>query len=73
MKKKKLESKRLLSGQKKITNKQERKKMEDKHIQFFLNGKDYDLILRVDDEGEEYTSFDIFDYEKQETVVTEKI
>ena len=46
--------------------------MEDKHIQFFLNGKDYDLILRVDDEGEEYTSFDIFDYEKQETVVTEK-
>jgi phosphatidate phosphatase PAH1 len=39
---------------------------EDKHIQFTLNGKDYDLILRVDDAGETYEAFDIFDYEAQE-------
>ena len=39
---------------------------EDKHIQFQLDGKDYDLILRVDDEGTEYVSFDIFDYNTQE-------
>ena len=38
---------------------------EDKHIQFNLDGKDYDLILRVDDEGQEYVSFDIFDYAEQ--------
>ena len=40
--------------------------MEDKHIQFTLDGKDYDLILRVDESGESYVSFDIFDYEQQE-------
>lgn len=39
---------------------------EDKHIQFHLDGKDYDLILRADEDGEEYISFDIFDYAKQE-------
>jgi hypothetical protein len=39
---------------------------EDRHIQFTLDGKDYDLVLRVDDEGNEFTSFDIFDYEQQE-------
>lgn len=38
---------------------------EDKHIQFFLDGKDYDLILRVDEE-DGYISFDIFDYAAQE-------
>ena len=43
---------------------------QDKHIQFFLNGKDYDLILRVDDEGKEYEAFDIFDYYEQEVVFT---
>ena len=43
---------------------------EDKHIQFFLDGKDYDLILRVDDEGTEYVAFDIFDYYEQEVVFT---
>lgn len=47
--------------------------MEDKHIQFTLEGKDYDLILRVDDEGVKYVSFDIFDYELQETKVTKGI
>ena len=46
---------------------------QDRHIQFFLDGKDYDLILRVDDEGEEYCAFDIFDYEAQEYKITEKI
>ena len=40
---------------------------EDKHIQFTLEGKDYDLILRVDDEGVNYVAFDIFDYAQQET------
>jgi hypothetical protein len=40
--------------------------MEDKHIQFFLDGKDYDLILRVNDEGTQYVAFDVFDYEAQE-------
>ena len=39
---------------------------EDKHIQFKLDGKDYDLILRADEEGEDYVSFDIFDYAAQE-------
>ena len=40
--------------------------MEDKHIQFTLEGKDYDLILRVDDKGVNYVAFDIFDYAVQE-------
>jgi len=40
--------------------------LEDKHIQFTLEGKDYDLILRVDDEGLNYVAFDIFDYVTQE-------
>jgi hypothetical protein len=40
---------------------------EDKHIQFTLDGKDYDLILRADDDGVDYVAFDIFDYAKQET------
>lgn len=39
---------------------------EDRHIQFHLENKDYDLILRADDEGKEYKSFDIFDYQAQE-------
>lgn len=46
---------------------------EDKHIQFMLDGKDYDLILRVDDDGEEYTAFDILDYTTQEYKVTQLI
>lgn len=43
---------------------------EDKHIQFQLEGKDYDLILRVDDEGLEFVACDIFDYQAQEYKVT---
>jgi hypothetical protein len=39
---------------------------EDRHIQFTLDGKDYDLVLRVDDEGKEFNAFDIFDYAQQE-------
>jgi len=39
---------------------------EDRHIQFTLDGKDYDLILRVDEEGLDFSSFDIFDYVAQE-------
>lgn len=45
-------------------NRRDRK--EDRHIQFKLEGKDYDLILRTDDQGKDFTSFDIFDYEAQE-------
>ena len=44
--------------------------LEDKHIQFTLEGKDYDLILRVDDEGKGFVAFDIFDYEAQVYKVT---
>ena len=46
---------------------------EDKHLQFTLNGCDYDLILRVDDEGQEFIAFDIFDYDAQETVFSDII
>jgi hypothetical protein len=46
---------------------------EDRHIQFSLNGQDYDLILRVDEEGREFVAFDIFDYDQQETVLTKQI
>lgn len=46
---------------------------QDKHIQFTLNGRDYDLILRIDDEGQEFVAFDIFDYEYQETVFSDTI
>lgn len=39
---------------------------EDKHAQFQLEGRDYDLILRTDDKGNDFVSFDIFDYDAQE-------
>jgi hemoglobin-like flavoprotein len=42
------------------------KAKEDRHIQFQLGGKDYDLVLRADDDGQDFVSFDIFDYEAQE-------
>ena len=48
-------------------------KKEDKHIQFTLDGKDYDLILRIDDDGREFVSFDIFDYQAQEYKVSKGI
>ena len=47
--------------------------LEDKHIQFSLEGRDYDMILRADDEGQRFVAFDVFDYAKQETVLTKKI
>jgi hypothetical protein len=46
---------------------------EDKHIQFFLEGKDYDLILRTDDDGSEYVAFDIYDQATQQIVTTRPI
>lgn len=46
---------------------------EDRHIQFCLNGRDYDLILRVDDDGREFVAFDIFGYVQQEIVLTKQI
>ena len=47
--------------------------LEDKHIQFALGGRDYDLILRVDDEGQRFIAFDVFDYDLQETILTKQI
>jgi hypothetical protein len=47
--------------------------LEDKHIQIELNGQDYDLILRVDDEGQRFVAFDVFDYGSQETILTKQI
>jgi hypothetical protein len=46
---------------------------EDKHIQFTLEGRDYDLILRVDCAGQSYVAFDIFDYDQQEIKATQLI
>lgn len=48
-------------------------KLEDTHRQFKIGDKDFDLVLRTNDEGTEYVAFDIFDYDKQETVCTVKI
>lgn len=53
--------------------------MEDRHIQMqFINGGErenealraYDLILRTNDEGTAYTSFDIFNVELQKPIAT---
>ena len=44
--------------------------IEDKHIQI---NQDFDLILRVNDEGTKYVAYDIFDYTNQKIVLTEKI
>lgn len=43
-------------------------KLEDEHHQCVINYVDCDLILRVNDEGIEHTSFDLFNYEKQTVV-----
>ena len=47
-------------------------KMQDRHIQIVNknNSLDFDLILRVNDTGEKYTSIDIFDYTNQEIIQT---
>lgn len=42
-------------------------------VQFTLNGRDYGLILRVDDEGQEFIVFELFDNEYQETVFSDTI
>ena len=44
--------------------------IEDKHIQI---NNDFDLILRVNDEGTKYVAYDIFDYTNQEIILTEKL
>ena len=46
--------------------------LEDKHIQLTQDKSlyDYDLILRTNDEGSKYTSFDIFNYKKQKIIFT---
>ena len=46
--------------------------MQDRHIQIVNknNSLDFDLILRVNDTGEKYTSIDIFDYTNQEIIQT---
>lgn len=56
--------------------------LEDRHIQMqFINGGerenkallDYDVVLRVNDEGTAYTSFDIFNYALQKPICTVKL
>ena len=58
------------------------KSFQDVHIQLNLVNadekenqalKDYDLILRANDEGTEYTSFDIFNVELQKPIATIKL
>lgn len=58
------------------------KGFQDVHIQLNLVNADekenqalraYDLILRANDEGTEYTSFDIFNYELQKPIATIKL
>jgi hypothetical protein len=53
--------------------------LEDRHIQLRLEDATeeenkplmpYDLILRTNDEGTAYTSFDIFNYDKQTPIAT---
>ncbi|MDL2342524.1 MAG: hypothetical protein QFB87_05625 [Patescibacteria group bacterium] len=44
--------------------------LEDIHRQIVINGVDLDFIKRTNDEGTEYTSFDVFYYEKQEYLHT---
>ena len=52
---------------------------EDKHIQLNLSEDvekimcDYDLILRVNDEGTKFIAFDIFDYANQKYIFTHKL
>lgn len=40
--------------------------LEDSHHQVVINGVDFDLILRTNDEQTAHTSWDLFDYAKQE-------
>ncbi len=49
--------------------------MEDRHFQLVNKNDslDFDLILRVNDTGEKYTSIDIFDYTNQEIIQTIKL
>ena len=52
---------------------------EDKHIQLNLSEDvekimcDYDLILRVNDEGTKFIAFDIFDYANQKYIFTHRL
>ena len=53
--------------------------MEDKHLQINLKDDeqkimlDYDIILRVNDNGTKYSSFDLFDYKNQKYLSTFRI
>nr|BAR15794.1 hypothetical protein [uncultured Mediterranean phage uvMED] len=53
--------------------------LEDKHIQVNLKDDeqkimlDYDIILRVNDNGTKYSSFDLFDYKNQKYLFNNKL
>jgi len=53
--------------------------LEDKHLQINLKDDeqkimlDYDIILRVNDNGTKYTSFDLFDYKNQKYLFNHKL
>ena len=49
-----------------------KQRLEDRHIQLIQDKSlyDYDLILRTNDVGNKYTSFDIFDYKNQKIIFT---
>ena len=53
--------------------------LEDKHLQINLKDDeqkimlDYDIILRVNDNGTKYSSFDLFDYKNQKYLFNYKL
>jgi hypothetical protein len=47
--------------------------LEDTHRQVIIDGKDYDLILRTNDEQTEFVAVDIFDHSAQTIIQTVKI
>jgi hypothetical protein len=44
--------------------------LESAHHQVVINGVDFDLIMRPNDEETEYTSWDLFDYDQQTYIHT---
>ena len=53
--------------------------LEDKHLQINLKDDeqkimlDYDIILRANNDGTKYSSFDLFDYKNQKYLFNHKI
>jgi hypothetical protein len=53
-----------------INNKQGIKMLEDERIQIFINGKDFDIIKRVNDAGTKHNCFDLVDYNSEQILTT---